>query len=302
MRVAAVQLNSTGDKAANLAAADRHVKAAAAEGATLVVLPEKWNVIGGSKKLLEGAEPLDGQTISWARQIAAELAIDLIAGSITEREEGRKMLRNACVHVGRDGEVKAIYRKIHMFDVEIEGRRYHESEIERRGEEIVVSEAAGVPLGLAICYDLRFPELFRILALRGALVTVLPSAFTLKTTTDHWEVLVRARAIENQTFMIAANQVGRHPDDHESGGRSMIVDPWGTVLARLDEGEGHIVADLDLPAQAQMKRKLPSLANRCPDAYRWPEQGVVAGEAAASGAAAGEAAASGAAAGEAAAA
>lgn len=291
MRVAAVQLNSTSDKAANLAAANRHVKAAAAEGATLIVLPEKWNVIGGSEKLLEGAEPLDGPTISWARQTAAELAIDLIAGSITEREEGEKMLRNTSVHVSPDGAVKAIYRKIHMFDVEIEGRRYHESEVEQRGEEIVVSEAAsGVPLGLSICYDLRFPELFRILALRGALVIALPSAFTLKTTTDHWEVLVRARAIENQAFMIAANQVGRHPDDHESGGRSMIVDPWGTVLARLDEGEGHIVADLDLQAQAQMRRKLPSLANRCPEAYRWLEQGVVGGEAAAGGAVAGEAA------------
>lgn len=273
MRVAAVQLNSSGEKAENLASADRHVRAAAAAGASLIVLPEKWSVIGGPEKLLAGAEPLDGPAISWARAIAAELSVDLVAGSIAERRAEGGKLANTCVHIDPGGAIHAIYRKIHMFDVEIEGKVYRESELEQPGEEIVLSEtASGVPLGLAICYDLRFPELFRILALRGALVISLPSAFTLPTTREHWEILVRARAIENQAFVVAANQAGRHPDGYESGGRSMIVDPWGTVLGSLGSREqGHVVAEIDLDAQAQIRRKLPSLANRRPQAYRWPE-------------------------------
>jgi deaminated glutathione amidase len=273
MRVAAVQMSSTGDGAANLAAADRHVRAAAADGAELIVLPEKWTAIGGPQTLLSAAEPLDGQAISWARAIAAELSVDLLAGSISERREGEELIANTCVHVDRQGEIRALYRKIHMFDVEVDGRLYHESALERPGEEIVMSEtSSGLPLGLAICYDLRFPELFRILALRGALAIALPSAFTLRTTTDHWEILVRARAIENQAFVIAANQVGEHGDGSRSGGRSMVVDPWGRVLARREQGEGHVLADLDLDAQAEIRRTLPSLANRRPEAYAWPER------------------------------
>lgn len=273
MRVAAVQLNSTDEKAANLASADRHVRAAAAEGASLIVLPEKWNVIGGKDKLLAGAEPLDGPAISWAKAIAAELSIDLIAGSISELQRGSERLANTCVHLRPDGTVGAIYRKTHMFDVEVDGKLYHESEIEDAGAEIVTSvSASGLRLGLSICYDLRFPELFRILALRGAQLITLPSAFTLRTSRDHWEILVRARAIENQVFMVAANQAGKHPDGYQSGGRSMIVDAWGNVLASLGEQEeGHIVAEIDLQAQQEIRRKLPSLANRRPEVYRWPQ-------------------------------
>lgn len=278
MRVAAVQLNSTDETAANLASADRHVRAAAAEGASLIVLPEKWTAMGGKDKLLAGAQTLAGPAISWARATAAELGVDLIAGSIAERVPGSGRLANTCVHVDPAGEVRALYRKIHMFDVEIDGKVYRESELEDPGSEIVLSESAGgVPVGLAICYDLRFPELFRILALRGALVIALPSAFTLPTTREHWEILVRARAIENQAFVVAANQAGRHPDGYESGGRSMIVDPWGRVLASLGEhGEGHVVADVDLEAQERVRRSLPSLANRAPWAYRWPAAAAAA--------------------------
>jgi predicted amidohydrolase len=273
MKVAAVQLNSSGETDENLASADRHVRAAAAEGAGVVVLPEKWLVMGGREKQLASAQTLDGPAISWAKAVAAELSVDLIAGSITESRPGSQTLANACVHVDSAGAVRAVYRKIHMFDVEVEGKLYRESELESPGSEIVTSQVAGgLPIGLAICYDLRFPELFRILALRGALLIALPSAFTLPTTREHWEVLVRARAIENQAFMVAANQVGRHPDGYESGGRSMIVDPWGVVLASLGEREeGHIVAEIDLQAQANVRSKLPSLSNRRPEAYRWPE-------------------------------
>jgi deaminated glutathione amidase len=272
LKVAAVQLNSTAEKARNLAAADHHVRAAAADGACVIVLPEKWTVMGRSEELLAGAESLDGPATLWAREIARELRIDLVAGSMVESLAGTEKLANTCVHVGPDGEIKALYRKIHMFDVEIDGKVYKESAIEQAGEEIVLSETSqGVRLGLSICYDLRFPEMFRILAVRGALVIGLPAAFTLATTRDHWETLVRARAIENQAFVVAANQVGAHPGGMRSGGRSMIVDAWGVVLAVAQDTEGHIVADLDLERQREIRATLPALANRRPGAYRWPE-------------------------------
>jgi predicted amidohydrolase len=272
MRVAAVQLNSTTDFERNLERADRFTRAAAADGAQLVVLPEKWSVLGRGEALRGGAQPLDGPAIAWARTVARELGIDLVAGSISERGDGGEArLHNTSVHVGPDGEIHATYRKVHMFDVVIEGTVYRESEFEDAGEELAVSEAAGgVELGLSICYDVRFPELYRVLAIRGARVFTVPAAFTVPTTRDHWEVLLRARAIEDQAFVIAANQIGEHAAGLRSGGRSMIVDPWGIVLALAADREGHIVADLDLDAQARIRRDLPSLANRRPAAYSWP--------------------------------
>jgi predicted amidohydrolase len=277
VRAAAVQLNSTEDKNRNLEAADRLTREAAADGADLVVLPEKFNVIGTHEDYVRGAETLEGPTISWARRVAGELGIDLVAGSIAERREGREKLSNTSVHVGPDGELKAVYRKIHMFDVEVAGEVYRESESEEPGADIVLSEtSAGLPLGLTICYDLRFPELFRILAVQGARVVALPAAFTKFTGQAHWEILIRARAIENQAFMVAADQVGVHPPGRETFGGSLIVDPWGDVLARAPDAAGgrgepcFIAADLDLTRQDEVRQKLPSLANRVADAYRWP--------------------------------
>jgi predicted amidohydrolase len=278
VRVAAVQLNSTADRAANLAGADRLTRAAAADGAKLIVLPEKWSAIGSEEDLRAGAEELggsaDGPALAWARELTRELTIDLVAGSIAERLPGREKLANTSVHVDPRGEVKAVYRKVHMFDVEIDGKTYRESDVEEPGREIVLSQTAdGVELGLSICYDLRFPELFRILAVRGARVIALPAAFTLPTTRDHWETLVKARAIENQAFVVAANQIGPHPGGLRSGGRSMIVDPWGVALAQAPDREGYIVAELDLARQLEIRTQLPALANRRPAAYRWPEEG-----------------------------
>jgi predicted amidohydrolase len=273
LRVAAVQLNATADQAVNLAVADRLTRAAASDGATLIVLPEKWTAMGAEDDLRAAAEPLDGPAIGWARSIARELGVDLVAGSILERVSGQDKLANTSVHVDPQGELKALYRKVHMFDVEVGGRSYRESALEQAGEEIVLSRTAdGVDLGLSICYDLRFPELYRILAVRGARIIVVPAAFTLATTRDHWETLVRARAIENQAFVIAANQVGSHPAGQHSGGRSMIVDPWGVVLAQAPDSEAHIVAELDLDRQREIRASLPSLANRRPAAYRWPAE------------------------------
>ena len=270
MRAAAVQLTSTADRDGNLAVVDRLTRRAAAEGAELVVLPEKWSVIGTEDDQRAGAETLDGPSIAWARAAARELGIDLVAGSIVELRPGRDKLSNTCVHVGPDGEVQAVYRKMHMFDVDVGGREYRESALAEPGTEIVISRAAGVPLGLTVCYDLRFPELFRILAVRGARIIVLPSAFTRVTGAAHWEVLVRARAIENQVFVVAADQVGRHPSGHESFGGSTIVDPWGVVLGVASEGEAIVVADLDFARQDEVRERLPSLANRVPGAYEWP--------------------------------
>jgi predicted amidohydrolase len=272
LRAAAVQLTATPDKARNLETADRLVRRAAADGARLVVLPEKWSLLGRGADLRDGAEPLDGPAVTWARDAARELGIDLVAGSVAERVEGEAKLRNTSLHIGPDGEVKAVYRKVHMFDVEVEGTVYRESDHEAPGEDIVLSATAeGVELGLTVCYDVRFPELYRILAVRGARIVTIPAAFTVPTTRDHWEVLVRARAIEDQCFVIAANQVGEHAEGLRSGGRSMIVDAWGLVLAQAADSETVITADLDLDAQAAIRTRLPSLANRRPAAYRWPD-------------------------------
>ena len=271
MRAAAVQLNSTEDKERNIATADRLTRAAAAAGAELVVLPEKFNVLGSDEDHAAGAEPLDGPTIRWARETARELEVDLVAGSIVERREGHEKLANTSVHIGPDGEVRAVYRKIHMFDVVVEGVEYRESEAEEAGDEIVLSEAAdGTPLGLTVCYDLRFPELYRILAVRGARILAVPAAFTVPTGRAHWEVLLRARAVENQAFVVAADQIGAHAGGKCSYGSSMIVDPWGEVLGRAPDEECFVAADLDFGRQDEVREQLPSLANRIPAAYRWP--------------------------------
>jgi predicted amidohydrolase len=273
LRAAVVQLNSTGDKPRNLATAERLVRAAAAEGAELVALPEKWNLLAGGEELLTGAEPLDGPTLSAARAWARELGIHLLAGSIAERggEGSAGKAFNTSVLIGPGGEDLAIYRKLHMFDVDVAGVSYRESEHEQAGEEIVTAPVDGPVLGLSVCYDLRFPELFRILTLRGARLVTVPAAFTAVTGRDHWQVLLRARAIENQVFILAPNQIGVAPPHFDSYGRSTIIDPWGVVLATAPDEECFIAAELDLAAQERVRESLPSLANRRPGAYAWPE-------------------------------
>jgi predicted amidohydrolase len=269
VRIGAVQLNSSEDMERNLATADRLVRDAAGRGATLVVLPEKWTVLGTADHLVAGAQPLDGPAMTWASATAKELGVDLIAGSIVEQVEGDEKTANTSAHFGPDGERRAVYRKLHMFDVEVDGTVYAESANERPGSEIVATELAdGTVLGMSICYDLRFAEMYRILAAeRGAELISVPSAFTLATTRDHWEILVRARAIENQCYVVAPNQVGDHPGGYRSGGRSLIVDPWGIVLATAPDAECAIVVDADLDRLRDIRRRLPSLANRRADVY-----------------------------------
>jgi deaminated glutathione amidase len=275
MRAAATQLNSSADVDANLEAAERVVRAAAADGADLVVLPEKWSLLASGEEMAARAEPLDGPAISAARGWARELGIHLLAGSVAERVPGRSLLSNTSALIDRGGELAAVYRKIHMFDVDVGGVAYRESEHEQPGEEIVVARLDDEHvLGLTVCYDLRFPELYRILALSGANLISVPAAFTAVTGRDHWEVLLRARAIENQLFVVASGQFGSAPPHYESWGHSMIVDPWGRVLDALDDGEGHAIADVDLEEMGRVRETVPSLANRRAGAYRWPEDGM----------------------------
>jgi predicted amidohydrolase len=273
MRAAAVQMDSNAERERNLANAEVLVRAAAGDGATLVVLPERFDVRGETADYERAAEPLEhSRTAAWASDLARELGIDLIAGSTSERREGRAKPSNTSLHVGPDGELKAAYRKVHLFDVTVGGTEYRESDSDEPGDELVVSEAAdGTPVGLSVCYDVRFPELYRILALNGALVLTVPANFTRTTGEAHWEILLRARAVENQAFVIAPAQAGEYPPGMPAYGNSMIVDPWGEVLARAPGGgETFIAADLDFERLHEVRAKLPSLQNRVPGAYRWP--------------------------------
>lgn len=266
MRTAVVQLRSTPDSAANLQAADRLTRAAAARGATVVLLPEKWPLLGRTGDVRAGAEPLDGPAVAWARATAAELGIDLLAGSVAlRRPDGR--LANTALHVAPDGRLAAAYGKLHLFDADVAGTRYRESADEDAGDRPVLSALAdGTQVGLTVCYDLRFPELHRTLAAAGARILSVPAAFTERTTHAHWEVLLRSRAIENGAFVLAANQHGEHAPGIRSGGRSMIVDPWGTILAEVpDVDEGLAVADLDLDHQDVVREQLPVLRQRRAD-------------------------------------
>jgi|SRR5579884_25382 len=267
MRVAAIQMTSTADRSRNLEMAEGLMAAAAGDGARLIVLPEMFNVLGDAEVLRGSAEPLDGPSLRWAGEQARHLGVWLVAGSIMERVSGHERIFNTSCLFDPAGERCAIYRKIHLFDCDVPGASYHESATVMPGRDIVRTEAEGVPLGLSICFDLRFPELFRILALDGARLIALASAFTERTGRDHWEVLVRARAIENQVYLIAANQVGASTPKLRWFGRSMIVDPWGVVLAQAPDRECYIVANLDFAEQDRVRAQLPSLANRRPEAY-----------------------------------
>ena len=271
IRVACVQMTSRADKAANLETAERLVAQAAATGADIVVLPEKWNAIGDAAVYHATAEPLDGgESVAAMSGWARTHGITLVGGSIAERRDGREKLSNTSIVFDSDGEIVATYRKIHLFDVEVGGVIYRESEAEEPGGEAVVAEAEDWKLGLSVCYDVRFPELYRILALEGAHIVTVPAHFTTPTGKDHWQVLLRARAIENQLYVVAAAQVGETLPGKPAYGRSLIVDPWGLVLAQAPDEQTVISAELDRDHLEEIRAKLPSLANRQANAYRWP--------------------------------
>jgi deaminated glutathione amidase len=271
LRVACVQLTSRSDKAANLEKTEQLVTKAAATGADLVVLPEKWNAIGDGEALDAAAETLEtGESVAAMADWARTHGISLVGGSITERREGREKLSNTSVVFDSGGSIVGIYRKIHLFDVDVGGHVYRESDAEEPGDEPVVVDVEGWRAGLTVCYDVRFPELYRILALRGAELVTVPAHFTLYTGKDHWELLLRARAVENQYYVVAAAQVGETLPGRLSFGRSLIADPWGTVVATAPDEETVITAELDRRRLEEVRAKLPSLASRQAAAYRWP--------------------------------
>ena len=276
LKMAAVQMNSRDDKAVNLDAALGLIDRAAAAGARFVALPEVWTYLGPADGNRRHAEPIPGPTVELLAERARRHRIYLHAGSMYELRAGESLVRNTTAVLAPDGQLIATYSKIHMFDVVLDGvASYEESATVAPGDELVTFDVDGVTVGLAICYDLRFPELFRILALRGADVIVLPAAFTMTTGKDHWEVLLRARAIENGVYMVAPAQIGQHPPGNWCYGRSLIVDPWGTVLATAPDLETVVVADIDLDQVQRVRRQVPSLANRMPERYRWPEQALI---------------------------
>ncbi len=271
LRVAAIQLNSRDDKAANLAAAEAAIARAAEGGAELVALPELWTYLGPDDGHAANAEPIPGPVTERLAALARRHHVILHGGSFLEvdRSSGGERIYNTAVLFDRQGHLVARYRKLHLFDAEptADARAYRESATTTAGDEIVVADVEGLRLGLAICYDLRFPELFRALVLGGAEIIILPSAFTLETGRDHWEVLIRARAIENGCYVIAPAQFGPRPPGRVTYGRSLVVDPWGTVLAQAPDGTGIVRADLDLDRVREVRHRLPSLAHRRPEVY-----------------------------------
>ncbi|AGZ39801.1 carbon-nitrogen hydrolase family protein [Actinoplanes friuliensis] len=263
MRVAVCQLNARDDRAANLATARELLDRAAAAGADLAVLPEYVDYLGRSAGLPK-PEAIDGEFGQFFATAARELGMWVHAGSFHEAGPDDTRTWNTSLIFDRSGQLAATYRKIHLYDVEIPGRvSYQESRTVAPGDKTVVTEIDGVPTGLSICYDLRFPELYRSLAVDGgAKLIVVPAAFMMHTGRDHWEVLLRARAIENQCYVVAAGQIGDHDPGRTCFGRSMIIDPWGTVLAQAPDTTGIVTADIDLARLDEIRAELPSLANR----------------------------------------
>jgi deaminated glutathione amidase len=269
---AAIQMSSTPIRVENLETAERLMRAAAASGANLLTLPELWSCHGLEKVYKENAEPIPGPTTDFLGNLARELGVYVLGGSILEGDPSSRKLHNTSTFFGPDGEMSAVYRKIHLFDVKAPDREYLESGTIAPGVEIVTAKAAGATLGLSVCYDLRFPELYRLLALRGAEVLVVPAAFTLQTGKDHWDLLLRARAVENQAFVVAPAQWGQKADGRWTYGRSIIVDPWGTVLAQCPDRDGYALATLDLDYLDRFRQDFPALKNRRPGAYDWEAQ------------------------------
>ncbi len=266
LTAAVVQLSSQDEVGANLGRATALVEEAARGGAEIVCLPENFAFMGEEDDKRRIAEPDDGSgpILRAIRDVARRAKVHVVAGGMPEKSEDPARPYNTSFLVAPDGAVLAKYRKVHLFDVEIpHGPTLKESQATMPGEtEVRVHDVCGTKLGMTVCYDIRFPELYRKLALAGARVVTVPAAFTLTTGKDHWHVLLRARAIENQVFVIAAGQHGTHPRGQKTYGKSLIIDPWGDVLAQCGEGEGFSIARLDFAYQERVRAGLPCLSHR----------------------------------------
>jgi predicted amidohydrolase len=267
MRVAVVQLNSQDDLAQNLAGVKRWIAQAAATGVDLVALPENFAFMGEEAKKRELAERLDGAfpgpILRFLTESAAKHGIWILGGGMPEKSDDLSRPYNTSVLVDPAGNVTATYRKVHLFDVTLpDGSSYRESAATCAGSEAVTAELLGVRLGLSVCYDVRFPELYRRLVDQGARVIAVPSAFTLTTGKDHWHALLRARAIENQVYVVAPAQHGKHSRGRQTYGKSVVIDPWGEVISQCSEGEGFATAQLDFQYQDRVRTAVPSLLHR----------------------------------------
>jgi predicted amidohydrolase len=257
---AVVQMTSTADVERNLDAAERLVGEAAGRGATFVGLPENFAFLRSAGDPMPDPQTVDGSWVGRMAEVARRHRITLLLGSLPEKSGQQGKVHNTSVLVGPDGAVIAVYRKIHLFDIDLPGLEHlKESREVVPGAELVVAEAPFGPVGLTICYDVRFPELYRALTRRGARVLAVPSAFTDRTGKDHWEVLLRARAVENLAYVVAPAQVGVHGKGRASHGHAMVVDPWGAVIAQVADGEGIALAELDFSRQDRLRRELPAL-------------------------------------------
>ena len=264
-KVSVIQMTSVPDVATNLGACERLVRDAAEDGSRLVVVPECFAFLGPEEGKLGIAEPLPagGPILARCAGWARELGIELILGGFWETGSDAGHVRNACVQVRADVSIGSIYRKIHLFDVDLpDGTKLLESGTVEPGSEVVTAETPAGTLGLSVCYDVRFPELYRKLVDRGAVALAIPAAFTLTTGKDHWHVLLRARAIESQSYVLAAAQTGHHFGQRRSYGHALICDPWGTVLAECGEGEGVASAWIDPDVARRIRQSLPSLHHR----------------------------------------
>jgi deaminated glutathione amidase len=268
LRVALVQLDATADVDANIARATELADSAAADGARLVVLPEYLQYRGDDDGFLASARPIPGPFTDAFAEVARRRDAWILAGSLAEGTGVDPRPSNTSVLIAPDGSIAATYRKIHLFDVAVDdGPVDTESARVTPGDTAVVADVDGVMVGLSVCYDLRFPELYRTLALAGAEVLAVPANFTERTGRDHWEVLLRARAIENGAWVLAPGQSGG-PPGQPAFGRSMVIDPWGTVVAQAADGVGIVHANVETDRVAAVRRQIPSLANRRPEAYR----------------------------------
>jgi len=271
LRLAAVQMCSSRDSEQNLARAIGRIREAAEAGADVVALPENFVLMGTDRERAQAAQDFEGDVFRALRSAAREHAVILLAGSCLTRaldsgEDPRP--HNTSVLLDRGGNTAAVYHKIHLFDVRPgDGSEYRESQHIRPGERAVTATLEGVTFGLSVCYDLRFPELYRALALRGARITFVPSAFTWMTGKDHWLPLLQARAIENQMYLVAPGQFGEHDDGRRTHGRSAIVDPWGTVLAQAPDRECVIHAEYDAGFLEEVRARVPVFDHRRPEIY-----------------------------------
>jgi predicted amidohydrolase len=270
LRTAAIQLNSQDNPVENLATVERFLDRAADMGAQFVALPEFWIYLGPYSGFTQAAQTIPGPAIERLQEKARKHKMIVHGGSIIERRPDLAgKFSNTSVLIGPDGQIIARYRKIHLFDVDLaNGEKHHESERIAPGSEIVTAEVGGITFGLSVCYDLRFPELYRELAVQGAQILLVPAAFTLHTGRDHWEVLVRARAIENLCYVVAPAHYGTYPPDRQCFGRSMIVDPWGIVLAQAQDRPAIIMTDIDLAQIEQARAQIPCLQHRRPEVYQ----------------------------------